>query len=649
MHDFGFVRVGAASPKIKVADPAFNAREIARLIQEAEEKEIAVLVFPELALTGYTCGDLFLQESFRREAGEQLFRLAEETKDTDVLAVVGVPLAVEQRLYNCAAVLQRGQILGVVPKMYIPNQREFYEKRWFSSGYAISCEKSEIDLNGRKVPFGHLLFHSPAPAYTLAVEICEDLWAVIPPSSYAALKGANIIANLSASNEVVAKSEYRQQLVLQQSARCIAAYVYAAAGVHESTTDTVFGGECLIAENGYLLAASPRFRRESSLISALVDVHLLEGDRLVNKTFADAADREGREISYRTVTVTHRRRYTVDATNFDRPVSSHPFIPADPALRDKRCEEIFHIQVAGLARRLEHTGSRRAVLGLSGGLDSTLALLATVRTFDVLERDRREILAVTMPGFGTTGETYTNAVRLAHTLRVTLQEIDIRPACRQHFADINHDPDLYDVTFENVQTRERTQILMDLANKHNGLVVGTGDLSELALGWVTYSGDHISHYAINCGIPKTLVRYLVQWVADHVAEPPVREVLTRILATPISPELLPPGEAGEISQKTEEIIGPYELHDFFLYYFLRYGMAPAKIAFLAERAFAGRYTSSEIKKWLRVFYRRFFSQQFKRSCLPDGPKVGSVCLSPRADWRMPSDAEVAAWLSDLEE
>lgn len=648
MHTYGFVRIGAAVPRLRVADIDYNMEQILKLIQQADQEQLAVLSFPELCLTGYTCGDLFLQGHLLQQAKEALLKLASATRTIDTLIIIGLPLVIKQRLYNCAAVLHRGEILGIIPKIYLANQKEFYEKRWFSSGYDLMREITHFELvPAYRIPVGQLLFNSPQFGFTLGLEICEDLWAVIPPSSALALQGANLLVNLSASNELVAKADYRRELIQQQSARCLAAYLYVSAGVHESTTDTVFGGDCILAENGTILASSPRFQRDNLLLWSEIDVERLNLERLTNKTFADSCQLFTTPVPARQVDIHYRREYDYRARPLQRHISPHPFIPQDSGARDRRCQEIFQIQVAGLAKRLEHTGAKTAVIGISGGLDSTLALLVTCQAFELLGLPRQQIMAVTMPGFGTTDLTYSNALELMQALGVTEIEIDIKPACLQHFQDIRHDPACLDVTYENVQARERTQILMDLANKHGGLVVGTGDLSELALGWATYNGDHMSHYAVNAGVPKTLVRYLIEWVAQHAAARETAACLQRILATPISPELLPPDASGNIQQKTEDIVGPYELHDFFLYYTVRWNLPPRKIAFLAEQAFANRYSKADIQKWLQVFYHRFFSQQFKRSCLPDGPKVGSVSLSPRADWRMPSDAQVRLWLNEL--
>lgn len=648
MTTYGFVKVAAVSPRLRVADPLFNAAETENLIRSADAAGAAVAVFPELGLTGYTCGDLFGQQLLVHKTIECLDLLLENTRDTDVVTVVGMPLAVGQKLYNCAVVIQRGRVLGVVPKIYPANYKEFYENRWFTSGHCISQNMTEVELLGSQVPFGELLFNCRQMNYTLGVEICEDLWTVLPPSSFMALNGANLLANLSASNDLVSKADYRRQLVAQQSGRCISGYIYASAGVHESTTDLVFSGDCIIAENGSILATSARFNRDSTITYAEIDVDRLTSERQVNRTFAENYEIEGSRKTFIEVEVTYNNLRGVDTGNFSRSISRHPFIPENILTRNERCAEIFNIQVAGLAKRIEHTGLQHPVIGVSGGLDSTLALLVTVKTMDILGISTRNIIAVTMPGFGTTGTTFQNAMRLMQDLQVDIHEINIETACRQHFADIGLAPGVHDVTYENSQARERTQILMDLANKYSGLVVGTGDLSELALGWATYNGDHMSMYAVNCSIPKTLVKFLVQWIADNEVMDSTRETLYKILETPISPELLPPDANGEIVQKTEEAVGPYELHDFFLYYAIRHGMPPRKILFLASVAFNGIYIEQEIKKWLREFYRRFFSQQFKRSCLPDGPKVGTISLSPRGDWRMPSDAEARLWLAELD-
>ncbi len=674
--DHGFIRAAAAVPKLKVAACNYNTDNIISMIKEAEAADVELIVFPELSITAYTCADLFHQDQLLRAAAAGLGKIAEAMKDLRITTIVGLPLQIDNQLFNCAAVLQKGEILGIVPKTYIPGYNEFYEERWFASGRNV--KSSYVELFGKNVPFGaDLLFESRVNAITsglesvcFGVEICEDLWAPIPPSSYQATAGATIIFNLSASNEIIGKAEYRRELVKQQSGKCVAGYVFASCGVHESTTDVVFGGHALIAENGGILSEAERYLREESLLISDIDVHRLRNDRIKNTTFMEAVpERSYRKIPFRlcemyqelpeitastpisgrlVVASPDEGNQTNKAAKILRYVDPHPFVPSDKLARDKRCSEIFAIQTAGLAKRLEHTGLKKAVLGISGGLDSTLALIVAVKTFDMLDIPRENILAITMPGFGTTDATYDNAVQLIKSFGAELREVNIKKSCLQHFEDIGHDPSVHDVTYENVQARERTQILMDTANKLGGLVIGTGDLSELALGWCTYNGDHMSMYSVNCGIPKTLVKYLVQWAADNVTDKATAEVLLRILDTPISPELLPPDENGEIRQKTEDIVGPYELHDFFLYHMLRYGAAPKKLLYLAEQAFKEQYDPQTIKSWLKVFIKRFFSQQFKRSCLPDGPKVGTISLSPRGDWRMPSDASAEIWLVELE-
>lgn len=638
--DYGFVRVAAAIPPVSVADCRANVEGIIGLMNEAAARGVQLVVFPELSITAYTCGDLFGHRLLLDEAEHSLQYLLEQTASLPLLSVVGMPVASATRIYNCAVVFSGGKIRGVVPKTYIPNYNEFYEARWFTSG--ADADFDEITLCGQQVPFGtNLLFRFGRA--TLGVELCEDLWTPCPPSSYHALQGADIIANLSASDELIGKHDYLLSLLKQQSARCRAAYIYASSGFGESSTDLVFAGNAIVAECGTVVAESERFSFEPQLVVTEVDVERLQGERCVTNTFSSAS-------------VAGKPYHTVDCSDipvvpvhYTRTVAPHPFVPSHPETLDRRCREILDIQISGLAKRLLHTHARTAVIGISGGLDSTLALLVCVQAFDKLSIPRDRIVGVTMPGFGTTDRTYQNAIGLMQALGVTVREIPIREACIQHYKDINHDIAVHDVTYENSQARERTQILMDIANQTNGMVIGTGDLSELALGWATYNGDHMSMYAVSAGIPKTLVRYLVAWVARHRIEDAARAILLDIVDTPISPELIPADEQGNITQKTEDLVGPYELHDFFLYYMLRFGFRPAKIYYLAMRArFDQPYDAATIKKWLTIFMRRFFNQQFKRSCLPDGPKVGSVAISPRGDWRMPSDASSAMWLRECE-
>lgn len=638
--NYGFVKVAAAVPLVQVADCFYNIEKIEGLMRQASEKGVQIIAFPELSVTGYTCLDLFAQQTLLDGAEEALLQLVSNTADLDILTIVGVPLRTENRLINAAVVFQKGAIRGVVPKTYLPNYKEFQEQRWFTS--ATELRESTISIGKEEYPMGsHLLFRSGR--LTAGIEICEDLWVPVPPSSLLTMEGANIIFNLSASNELIGKHAYLRSLICQQSARCMAGYVYASSGFGESSTDLVFAGNGIIAENGNLLAESPRFTMEEQLVISEIDIETLQNDRQVNTSFMYGTSGLPKEKAQ----VVDFQVRIPDGFSLTRPVDPHPFTPSGEALKE-RCEEIFHIQVAGLAKRLVHAHAQTAVVGISGGLDSTLALLVTVMTFDALKMPRGQIIGITMPGFGTTDRTYTNACDLIRSLGVTLKEIPIKEACLQHFRDIDHDPSVHDVTYENSQARERTQLLMDVANQKNGLVIGTGDLSELALGWATYNGDHMSMYGVNGSIPKTLVKYLVEWVANHKVDDASRLTLLDIVDTPISPELIPADENGNIKQKTEDLVGPYELHDFFLYHFLRFGSYPSKIYFLAQKAFAGIYDNATVKKWLYTFFRRFFQQQFKRSCLPDGPKVGSVSLSPRGDWRMPSDAVSRLWLEEIE-
>ncbi|MCM1123587.1 MAG: NAD(+) synthase [Eubacterium sp.] len=632
----GFVKTAAMTPKIRIADPEYNAKEVCKGIEEASVNGAKIIVFPELCLTGYTCGDLFLQERLLTEAKEALGTVADATQGSDALVFVGLPLEKGGKLYNVAAVLQDGETLAFIPKRYIPSYAEFYETRHFAAGN----EKPEpFFYEGKEVPFGTniLLEVDAVCGLTVGCEICEDIWVPLSPGTLHALAGATVMVNLSASNETVGKDVYREMLVKSSSAKQIAGYVYSSAGEGESTQDLVFGGHNMIAENGTILAQAKRFVPEN--IYADIDIHRLRHERRRMSTYMS----DGRE-RYVILSVHMEEEETALARIF----GAQPFVPAGKEEREKRCEEILSIQSYGLKKRYEHTGCQSAVIGISGGLDSTLALLVTVRAFDMLGLEREQITAVTMPCFGTTDRTYDNACKLARTFGTTLTEVDIKEAVTVHFKDIGQDIDNHDVTYENGQARERTQILMDIANRTGGMVIGTGDMSELALGWATYNGDHMSMYGVNAGVPKTLVRHLVQYYADTCANEELRAVLLDVLDTPVSPELLPPVD-GVISQKTEDLVGPYELHDFFLYYMLRCGFEPAKIYRIACQSFQDIYDKSVILKWLKTFYKRFFAQQFKRSCLPDGPKVGSVAVSPRGDLRMPSDACADVWLRQVEE
>ena len=632
----GFIRAAALLPRVNVADPGYNKERICELIRQAAEQGVKIMVFPELCITGYTCGDLFYQELLLREAKKALFEIAEMTRDLDAVVFVGLPVEHQAKLYNVAAALCGGKILGLVPKTHIPTYNEFYERRHFAKGMETPVEVRLDETH--VVPMGTRLLFScrQMPGLVMGAEICEDLWAPDPPSIGHAMAGATVIVNLSASDETTGKDVYRKNLVSGQSARLICGYVYCSAGDGESTQDVVYSGHNLIAENGTVLAESARFVNES--IVTELDIQRLCEERRRMSTYGST------QIPYCRVEFDLKETQT----ELSRFVDPAPFVPGKKEDRDKRCEEIFMIQAMGLKKRLEHTGSRTAVVGISGGLDSTLALLVTVKAFDLLGLDHKGIVAVTMPGFGTTDRTYENAVSLIRSLGADFREVGIAEAVRIHFRDIGQDENVHDVTYENGQARERTQILMDIANRLGGMVIGTGDMSELALGWATYNGDHMSMYGVNASVPKTLVRHLVRWYADTCEDAELERVLLDVLDTPVSPELLPP-EDGKISQKTEDIVGPYELHDFYLYYVLRFGCTPKKIYRLAQYAFAGAYSDETIKKWLETFYRRFFSQQFKRSCLPDGPKVGTVAVSPRGDLRMPSDACARIWLEELKE
>ncbi len=639
MDHFGFLKVAAAIPHVSVADCAANAERIIALAEQAAQRGVEIVVYPELAVTAYTCGDLFLQSALLDAADHALSEIVKASRKLPLTWIVGAPLRHGSALYNCAAVIAQGRVLGVVPKTYIPNYGEFYEVRWFASGAGI--EDETIHVAGQEADFGAgLTFEVNGTEF--GVEICEDLWTAVPPSSHLAQNGAKVIFNLSASPESAGKYDYLRQLVAQQSSRTHAAYVYCSAGFGESSTDLVFAGNALIAENGAILREAERFSLEERLTVADVDIERLEFERRRNTSF------RMNEATTENTVIEMEVPEGLRAAALDRDIDPMPFVPQDEKRRSERCEELFHIQAHGLARRLEHTHCTKAVIGISGGLDSTLALLVAVRTFDLLQLDRKGIIGITMPGFGTTGRTYHNALELMHGLGVTVREIPIGKACEQHFSDIGLDASDRSAAYENAQARERTQILMDVANMEGGLVVGTGDLSELALGWATYNGDQMSMYGVNASVPKTLVRHLVKWAADTEPDAATRATLLDIIDTPVSPELLPADADGKIAQKTEDLVGPYELHDFFLYNFVRAGYRPAKILLLAEQAFRGSYDRATIRKWLTVFLRRFFAQQFKRSAMPDGPKVGSVALSPRGDWRMPSDAMATIWLEDLE-
>jgi len=649
MNDMGYFRVAAAVPAVKPAAVRDNADAIIHAFINACEKGSDLVLFPELSITGYSCADLFLQSRLLEEAENQAARIIEETSARSSMMIFGMPLARHGRLFNVAVVVRGGtQILGIVPKTYIPDSREYYENRWFAS--ADEASFNQVTLAGQKVPFGtDLIFrHEDNRRTSFAVEICEDLWGPIPPSSRHAIAGAQMLFNLSASNELVGKADYRRNLVNQQSARCLAGYAYVSAGPGESTTDTVFGGHAIIAENGRILTESERFPTGTEIILADMDMELLDHERRVSRAFGPTFRRELKGIEYRTVLFGGRlQNQAGNSSEPLRKINPDPFVPSDPDTRDERCREIFSIQAAGLSTRLERAGMKNVVIGLSGGLDSTQALLVAVKAFERLALPFEGIHAITMPGFGTTGRTLGNVEKLCSGLGIPLENIDIRESCNLQMKDLGHSGRPEDVAYENVQARYRTSVLMNRANMTGGLVIGTGDLSELALGWCTYNGDHMSMYAVNTGVPKTLIQYLVRWAAETWVPEEVKSTLMDILDTPISPELLPPGADGEIEQKTEDKIGPYELHDFFLFHAIRHGFGPAKVLALAEQAYEGTYSGPTILKWLRLFYTRFFSQQFKRSCLPDGPKVGTIALSPRGDWRMPSDADVSVWLEEL--
>ena len=641
--NYGFVKVASAIPAVNVGNCEYNRIHIENQILEAEDKGVSVVCFPELSLTAYTCQDLFQQQLLLEQTELELMQLLNFTRPLNVISIVGLPIVFQGTLLNCAAVISKGKLLGVVPKTYLPNYKEFYEMRWFTSGEGI--KDSSIRLAGHTAPIGtNLLFKTDD--FCFGVEICEDVWAPIPPSSSLALHGADIIFNLSADNDVIGKHSYLKNLISQQSARCISGYVFSGCGFGESTQDVVFSGKALVYENGTLLAEGKRFCLDEQLVVSDIDVERLHTERRTNTTFTASVKQQKDFGEF--VTLSAQQDLMEKPFLLTRTVDAHPFVPEGPTL-DERCKEILNIQMEGLAKRMVHTNCKRVVVGISGGLDSTLALLVCVRTFDLLKYDRRDIVGITMPGFGTTDRTYTNATNLMKFLGITIREIDIVAACKQHFDDLNIDSHEHDTTYENCQARERTQILMDVANQMGGIVVGTGDLSELALGWATYNGDHMSMYGVNSSVPKTLVRHLVVWTANHMEEGNCRTTLLDIADTPISPELIPADKDGQIAQKTEDLVGPYELHDFFLYNFLRFSFPPQKIFFLAQHAFGTKYSKTTLKKWLTTFCKRFFSQQFKRSCMPDGPKVGNCSLSPRGDWRMPSDADSALWLAQCDE
>ncbi len=663
----GFIKVAAAVPTVKVGDCQYNLNQIETLIAQAEGKGVEIIVFPELSITGYTCQDLFRQNLLIDIAEQSVIQLLDFTRQLDIISIVGLPVVVGDLLLNCAVVIQKGQLLGIVPKTYLPNYSEFYEKRWFASSQ---------DLRPTQIRFaGNALTVTPAPQLfrtcdgaVFGVEICEDVWAPVPPSNNLAIAGADMIFNLSASDELIGKHNYLRSLLAQQSARTITGYIYASSGFGESTQDVVYGGNALIYENGRLIASGERFSMSSQMITTQIDVEMLRSERRGNSTYVNAQRDLKAVLSTHLMSGKEQGQFpiincrSIEPRDFklERSIDPLPFVPRQDELASK-CEEIFNIQQMGLAKRLMHTGSKNVVIGISGGLDSTLALLVCVGAFDRLGLERRGIIGVTMPGFGTTDRTYQNAISLMKGLGVSIREISIAKSVLQHFEDIGHDVENHDITYENSQARERTQILMDVSNQTGGFVVGTGDLSELALGWATYNGDHMSMYGVNAGVPKTLIRHLVRYIAskytDGVRNLAVKNILLDVIDTPISPELIPANEKGEIQQKTEDLVGPYELHDFFIYYFLRYGFSPSKIMMLAQQAFqtedvyergVSKYDDDTLRHWLKTFLRRFFAQQFKRSCLPDGPKVGSVSLSPRGDWRMPSDASSNIWLREIE-
>ncbi len=635
MSDLGFVKVASISPEVTVANPTTNLKKAIESINQAEADGCQIVCLPELFISAYSCGDLFFNATLIKECEKALAELLKFSKKSNTVIITGAPIKIKDELYNCAAILQNGKILGVVPKMYLSSNDGFNEKRYFEAG--AYCTDGEISLCSQKAPFGNLLFDA-GNGLIFGVEICEDLWVPVSPSSLMALNGANLIFNLAASNEVLTKDEARAELVQIQSRKCSCAYIMASAGGGESTTDFVFSGDCLIAENGKIISRTDRFSQNSGYISACIDIQKLNALR--RGRFGDNLRGCGVNTKYSYIDIT-LPEFKENA--FNKKYSSLPFVPDDKKVLSKRCNDALDIQCAGLAKRMTHTHINKLVIGISGGLDSTLALLVAHKTVRMLNLPEENVICITMPGFGTTDRTYTNAVDLIKATGATFKEIDIKSACIQHMSDIGHNPDVHDITYENTQARERTQILMDYANKEGALLVGTGDLSEMALGWCTYNGDHMSMYSVNAGVPKTLIRHIVKYVSDN-GDTKISDVLLKVLDTPVSPELLPPDEQGQIAQKTEDKLGPYEVHDFYLYHFIRFGFSPEKLLFIATKAFEGIYTQEQLKNWLKLFLRRFFTNQFKRSCVPDGPKVGTVGLSPRGDWSMPSDADYSVWL-----
>lgn len=638
--EFGFVKVASAIPSVKVADCHYNMRQMLPIIHEAAEKNVEILTFPELGITSYSCADLFQQQLLLNEAEKALEELLKETTDIETIIIAGIPVPHTGILLNCAAVLHRGKIMGIVPKSYLPGYSEFNEERWFTSGKELPAGAT-VRLCGQEVSI-HSSQLFKTPNCTFGIEICEDIWGPNPPSTGLALQGAEILFNLSASNELAGKHDNLVQMCKQHSARCLSGYVYSSCGFGESSGDVVFAGNAIIIENGTVLQKSKRFCLESQIAISEIDVEKLRRIRMANTTFSASRNEYLSKITETTIIPQN----ITENAELTRTFNPTPFIPA-PATDDSQCKEIFSIQAAGLAKRIVHTNAQSCIIGISGGLDSTLALLVTTHAFDLLGKERKEIIGVTMPGFGTTDRTYNNAIELMHRLGVTIREIPIREACIQHLHDIGHNIEIHDITYENAQARERTQILMDISNQMNGFVIGTGDLSELALGWATYNGDHMSMYSVNASVPKTLVQHLVLWAAKNTKDETTGKILYDVANTPISPELLP-ADNGKIEQKTEDLVGPYELHDFFLYHFMNNGYSPKKLYAIARLAFNGKYNNETIKKWLTIFFRRFFTQQFKRSCMPDGPKVGSCSLSPRGDWRMPSDASYALWINECD-